>query len=176
LIHPQSMKSFVSTVDWKGWTEVCGAFAVYYAVLAAFTAALFAIALSVAHPNGDPRQPCPFPDLALTNCYGFCAGPPQLMAAFEAAANDSLLRDEASARINAWIAGTYAFAWNDSSYPMFDGLNVTNQFYRKLQCCKLNDGVPLTQANVDNKANWDVSFNDNKCGTWMDEERGTAEP
>ena len=81
------------------------------------------------------------------------------------------LRAEASARINSWIAGTYAFAWNDSSYPLFDGLNVTNQFFRKLGCCKLVDGVPLTQANIDDPANWDSAFNDNKCGDWIDDER-----
>lgn len=162
---------YISSIDWKEWAGVCGAFGLYYAVLAAFTAALFAIALNVAHAGGDPRQSCPFPELVLTNCYGFCAGPPQLMALYEAAANDSALRAEASERITQWIAGTYSFTWNDSSYPLLKGLNVTNQFYRKLQCCKMKEGVPLTQANVDDKANWDASFNDNKCASWIDEEQ-----
>jgi hypothetical protein len=170
--EPNTEMKFESiSIDFSGWASVCGAFAVYYAVLAAFTAVLFAVALSVAHSGGDPRHPCPFPELALTNCYAFCGGPPQLLGAFEAAANNSLLRAEAAQRITSWIAGRYWFVWNDSSYPLFDGLNVTNEFYRKLQCCKLKDGVPLTQANIDDGANWDVHFNENECSSWIDDAR-----
>lgn len=165
------LKHIVTSIDWHGWISVCGAFGVYYACLATFTAALFAVALHIAHENGDPRQPCPFPELALTNCYGFCAGPPQLMGEFEAAAHDAFLQAEASQRIRDWIAGNYTFVWNDSRYPLFDGLNVTNQFYRKLQCCKLKDGLPLTQANIDDATAWDANFNDNRCGNWTEEER-----
>lgn len=174
-------KSFVSK-----WAQVLGAFAAYYVFLACLTVALFSIAMAILFPDGDPRAPCPFPGLELTNCYGLCAGPPQLMRRWASAAEGSEARAEAAARIEAWIAGNHSFVWErveGVDQGEFDGLVVTNQFYRKLKCCKLRDGVPLTQANVDDETTWDDAFNDNDderggptCSTWLTpEHRGTAD-
>lgn len=145
------------------WLSVIGAFVLYYAFLAGFTAALFAIALQVIFDGGDPRASCPFEDLPLTNCHSLCAGPPQLFGAWRAAAEGSAERERAALAINEWIAGRNVFLWNSTATndttTEFDGLPVTNDFYRRVGCCKLLDGTPLTKENVANRELWDEAFN-----------------
>jgi hypothetical protein len=171
-------KSFLSK-----WAQVLGAFAGFYTFLACLTVALFSIAMAILFPAGDPRAPCPFVGLELTNCYNLCAGPPQLMSKWSAAAVGSAERVQAASEIEAWIAGNHTFVWGGADASEFDGLTVTNQFYRKLKCCKLRDGVALTQANVEDETQWDDAFNNNDdergaptCNSWLKpENRGTAD-
>jgi hypothetical protein len=164
------------------WLQVFAAFGAFYAFLACLTVALFSIAMAILFPEGDPRQPCPFPALVHTNCNSLCAGPPQLMRAWQAAAEGSAERAAAAQTIEAWIAGTHSFAWdsNDNAtdgVSEFDGLQVTNQFFRKLQCCKLLDGVALTEENIANDTMWDDGFNSNAddrditCNNWIEKEK-----
>jgi hypothetical protein len=159
--NPQSLNRRTDFIS--AWISVIVAFIAYYLFLAGFTAMLFAIALHVIFDGGDPRVPCPFDDLPLTNCHSLCAGPPQLMSTWSAAAVGSLEREHAGLAITEWIAGRNNFVWdslavNDTA-STFDGFVVTNDFYRKIGCCKLLDGTPLTRENVDNRTLWDDVFN-----------------
>lgn len=151
------------TSQFLDWLSVIAAFVGYYLFLAAFTATLFAIALHIIFDGGDPRAACPFADLPLTNCHSLCAGPPQLFAPWRAAEVGSVARERAEYAISEWIAGRNIFVWNSTatndSSSAFDGLRVTNDFYRRVGCCKLLDGTPLTSANVGNRALWDDAFN-----------------
>jgi hypothetical protein len=84
----------------------------------------------------------PFEDLPLTNCHSVVRPVHRsYLGAWRAAAEGSAERERAALAINEWIADAMYFYGIQRRptirRPEFDGLPVTNDFYRRVGCCKL---------------------------------------